>query len=79
MRRIGLLVVAVLSLTSAACRCGIERETVGQLETSLTRTHGKFLKYVEADGSLSATQKQIERDHVQSEKDIVGSLKRATK
>lgn len=78
MRRIGLLVVAVLALASTACRCGVERKTVEQLETSLTRTHGKYLKYVEADATLSAPQKQIERDHVQSEKDIVGSLKRAT-
>lgn len=78
MRRIGLLCVALLALVAVGCACSVEKATVERLEATMNRQHKLFLGYVEADPKLTETQKQVERDNVQSQKDLVGSLKRAT-
>jgi len=81
MRRIALLFVTLLALTSAACRCGIEKQTVEKLDTSVSALHVKYLRYVEAQPEtvLSETQKKVERDSVKSQKDLLEALMRAVK
>lgn len=78
MRRLSLAVVAViLIVTTIGCSCAIEKRTVDRLDASLTKQHTKYLKYVEADGTLLEPQKQIERDNVASQKNLLQQLKDA--
>lgn len=77
MRKVGMMIVAVLALTAAACTCTIEKRTVNRLEESLSKQHTKFLRYVEADPNLIDAQKQVERDNVASQKNLLAELKKA--
>lgn len=78
MRKFGAAVVLLLVVSLSACSCAIEKRTVDRLDASLTKQHVKYLKYVEADASLIEAQKQIERDNVASQKNLLKELKEAT-
>jgi len=78
MRRLSHAVVAVLlAVTFIGCSCAIEKRTVDRLDASLTKQHTKYLKYVEADPNLIDAQKQVERDNVASQKNLLNELKKA--
>lgn len=73
--------IAFLSLTLAlglsACKCGVEKQAISEMETSHEIVSKELLKYVGKDPSLNAAAKDDWKKLVESDKRNMEKLKKA--
>ncbi len=73
------IAIAVALVVCVGCKCSLLPSTMDALERSNTAICERYLKYVEADARLSEHQKQIERDLVQAQRDLIHAIREAHK
>ena len=85
MKRIALAVVAVLALGNlTGCslfqsKGDLDAASVEQLRKNHDLIFPRYIKYVEADGNLSSSEKQDEKDLIKATNDLTGSMIRRLK
>lgn len=71
------LVVVLLVLSLASCKCAAEKAAVSRLEDQQEKLFVKYTIYVAKDEKLDARAKDDELKLLQSLRDITSSLKRS--
>lgn len=77
MRKLALLVLAVLALGLSACSCTLEKKAVSDLRATHKIILPQYVSYVEADAKLTKEQKEDRKKLAESLERLTLSLERS--